>query len=125
MAILLANTMSWQSALLAKANPDSRLASTRIPSRILPRLFISDIFTARNPDDLQRLGITHILSLVSFAPVFPDTAVSIRKRFHVAIEDDPAVDILQHFSTTTEFIRVALAEAPDTTVLVRISLIRP
>jgi atypical dual specificity phosphatase len=96
----------------------SRLASRQpIASLILPRLYLSDFTTAHDADQLERLGITHIVSLLQAAPTYPPSMAHIRK-LHIAINDDSTEDILKHLPITTEFIRNALEENPDTKVLV-------
>jgi hypothetical protein len=86
-------------------------------SRITGQLYLSDYLTARNSQKLQELGITHIVSLLEHSPTIPDCIPS-EKKLHVAIDDLPEVNILQHLPTTTAFITAALQEGRENKVLV-------
>ncbi|KAI0272299.1 protein-tyrosine phosphatase-like protein [Gloeopeniophorella convolvens] len=88
----------------------------RVASRIAPRLYLTDLHTACDPVQLTNLGITHVVSAIEEAPTFP---ASCRLRtLHIPVSDHAGEDILQYLSTTTSFIRGALAESPDARVLV-------
>ncbi|KAI0046975.1 phosphatases II [Auriscalpium vulgare] len=81
---------------------------------IVPRLYLSDLFTARSEADLERLGITHVLSVLDFHPVIPPHVVAV----HIPLADRSDANILEHLDATTTFIRDALAAAPQNRVLV-------
>lgn len=96
-------------------------------SQILPRLFLSDIFTALNPAVLQTLRITHVISVMEHVPVrlssdqFQPDSESLRVSptiLHIPLPDLPSADILSHFSTTRHFIDTALHD-PTSHILVR------
>ena len=96
-------------------------------SQILPRLFLSDIFTALNPAVLQTLRITHVISVMEHVPVrlsddqFQPESESLRvspTTLHIPLPDLPSADILSHFSTTRHFIDTALHD-PTSHILVR------
>src|SRR5688572_16820032 len=44
----------------------------RTPSLIEPGLFLSSVHAAYDREELQRLGVTHILSIGAFTPQHPD-----------------------------------------------------
>ena len=121
---------SWQSSLISAAKASkspksvssskpSVLGSGRAASPILPRLYLSDLFTARSESELTRLGITHVLSIIEHAPTFPPSIPLVTA--HVAIADVSSEDLLAHFEETTAFIRNALAENEENKVLVCLS----
>ncbi|EIN09578.1 phosphotyrosine protein, partial [Punctularia strigosozonata HHB-11173 SS5] len=83
-------------------------------SEILPRLYLSDFLTALDDSELARLGITHVVSVLRTAPTFPAHI----RTLHVEIDDIATEDILAHLAVTTAFIKDALAEGPNTKVLV-------
>jgi atypical dual specificity phosphatase len=95
---------------------DVSLALRRGPSEVVPRVYLTDLFTARNATQLSALGITHVISVLEHAPVFPETQ-SLRT-LHIPLSDSSDEDILVHFPTTTSFIHDALTESPDSRVLV-------
>ncbi|KAI0035337.1 protein-tyrosine phosphatase-like protein [Vararia minispora EC-137] len=84
-------------------------------NQIVPRLYLSDLATACDVDTLARLGITHVLSILDFAPDHLPKSITC---MHVRLEDRFNVDILSHLPDTTEFIRSALAGRADARVLV-------
>ena len=114
------DTPSWQTSLLAAAQQRSgRRASfglKRTASEVVPRLYLTDAFTARDETQLTELGITHVVSVMENAPKFPQTR-SLRT-LHIPLSDGSDQDILAHLPVTTSFIRNALAESPDSRVLV-------
>ncbi|KAJ3549615.1 hypothetical protein NMY22_g807 [Coprinellus aureogranulatus] len=67
-------------------------------SEITPRLYLSDLWTACNPEEMERLGITHIVSIF--------------------IADRGDANILAHLEESTKFIKDALDESEDNKVLV-------
>ncbi|KZP21058.1 phosphatases II [Athelia psychrophila] len=111
-------TPSWQKARAAPLKSPTTdfpgLKYGRAASLILPRLYLSDFFTARDEEEMEKLGITHMVSVMEAMP----TKMPEMIRHHVPIQDRWTVDILQHLDGTTEFIREALAEDPANKVLV-------
>ncbi|KAN0129836.1 Protein-tyrosine phosphatase-like protein [Lactarius tabidus] len=117
------NPPTPQTAILAVApQPIVRQASSspfdrgRAASEVLPRLYLTDLFTARNKTQLSALGITHVISVLEDAPVFPETHAL--RKLHIPLPDSAYEDILAHLPATTAFIRDALAESPDSRVMV-------
>lgn len=112
----------WQKARTAvtlKSPPGSDnfpgLKYGRTASLILPRLYLSDFFTARDEEEMKKLGITHMVSVMEAMP----TKMPQMIRHHVPIQDRWTADILQYLDGTTQFIRDALAENAENRVLVR------
>jgi len=87
------------------------------PSRITPRIYLSDLYTASNEDEVTNLGITHVISVFERQPTLP-TSITPEQRLHFPIADRPHVDILRHLETTTNFISSALAQNESNKVLV-------
>jgi atypical dual specificity phosphatase len=85
-------------------------------SEVLPRLYLTDLFTARDEAQLTNLGITHIVSVIERAPALPQTQ-SLRT-LHIPLSDSADQDILTHLPAATSFIRNALTEDPNSRVLV-------
>ncbi|KAI0251776.1 protein-tyrosine phosphatase-like protein [Lactifluus subvellereus] len=117
------NAPTWQTSLLSAAQQrsgrrgsSSILDRRRTASEVLPRLYLTDLFTARDETQLSSLGITHVVSVIEHAPAFPQTQ-SLRT-LHIPLSDTSDQDILAHLPVTTSFIRDALAEGPDSRVLV-------
>lgn len=86
-------------------------------SLIVPRLYLADYRTASDGDELMRLGITHIISVIDFAPVFPD-CIDKNNILHIPVADKSEVRILPFLSQTTQFIRDALEQDAANKVLV-------
>lgn len=114
------NTPPWQTSLIAAAQQRSgRRASFghgRTASEVLPRLYLTDLFTARDEAQLTGLGITHVVSVMENAPMLPQ-AISLRT-LHIPLSDSSDQNILGYLPESTSFIRDALAESPDSRVLV-------
>ncbi|KAH9983943.1 protein-tyrosine phosphatase-like protein, partial [Russula vinacea] len=114
------DTQPWQTSLIAAAQQRSgrRPSSLRghTASEVLPRLYLTDLFTARDNAQLTHLGITHVVSVLEHAPGFPQ-AWSLQT-LHIPLSDSSDQDILAHLPVATSFIRNALAESPDSRVLV-------
>ena len=114
------NPQPWQTSLIAAAQQRSgrRLSLRRgqMASEVLPRLYLTDLFTARDEAQLTSLGITHVVSAIEHAPTLPQTQ-SLRT-LHIPLSDNADQDILTHLPVTTSFIRNALAEDPNSRVLV-------
>ncbi|KAI0810967.1 protein-tyrosine phosphatase-like protein, partial [Irpex lacteus] len=84
-------------------------------SLIVPRLYLSNYTTATDNAELERLGITHMISVMDFTPA--NCPVHI-KRLHVVLQDTSTANILRHLEQTTEFITAALQENETNKVLV-------
>ncbi|KAF8159600.1 protein-tyrosine phosphatase-like protein [Crassisporium funariophilum] len=109
---------NWQKALKStKASGPLTSGFGRSASRITPRLYLSDYWTARDVDKLNKLGITHIISIIEHTPDLPEIIVQNRK-LHLSLADRAEVDILEHLDTTTAFITAALQENDTNKVLV-------
>ncbi|THH16962.1 hypothetical protein EW146_g3755 [Bondarzewia mesenterica] len=112
---------TWQASLLSSAKqPSSRTKGNfgrAVASPIVPRLYLSDLTTACSVDTLERLGITHIVTVLDIEPPFPEPVLA-RKRLHISIADRPDAKLLPHLDDTTAFIRDALAENDENKVLV-------
>ncbi|GLB41747.1 putative protein-tyrosine phosphatase family. Non-receptor class dual specificity subfamily protein [Lyophyllum shimeji] len=112
---------NWRTALtkvtVEKTNhpPGSRFG--RAASLIIPRLYLSDVFTAGDEATLTRLGITHVVSVLEYEPNIPEIIPRERK-LHVRLADQSNADILSRLPETTEFITSALAENETNKVLV-------
>ena len=87
-------------------------------SEVLPRLYLTDLFTARDEAQLTSLGITHIVSVIEHPPNLPQTHSL--QTLHIPLSDSSDQDILAHLPATTSFIRNALAESPDSRVIVSV-----
>lgn len=114
---------AWQTALLTAAQQRSgRHGSSssfdrgRTASEVLPRVYLTDLFTARNETQLSALGITHVISVIEDAPMFPQT--HLLRTLHIPLSDSTDEDILAYLPVTTSFIHDALAESPDSRVMV-------
>ncbi|OBZ72497.1 putative rhodanese domain-containing dual specificity protein phosphatase [Grifola frondosa] len=94
---------------------------TRTPSEIIPRLYLSGVFTAGSEEQLSSLGITHIISLIEVRPPYPKSLPHL-KTLHIPIEDTANTNILQHLDLTTNFIRAALEESKHNVVLVHCAM---
>ncbi|KDR80591.1 hypothetical protein GALMADRAFT_240917 [Galerina marginata CBS 339.88] len=110
---------NWEKALApAKASlKGSSSGYGRVASRIVSRLYLSDLWTATNSEKLSDLGITHVISVLEAKPTLPGF-ISEERRLHLCIADVAESDILQHLDTTTAFIRKALEENEVNKVLV-------
>jgi atypical dual specificity phosphatase len=95
--------------------PKSKLG--RAASLIVPRVYLSDYFTARDPEVLNRLGITHVISVLEQDTNIPDL-IPLEHKLHIRIPDQADADILVHLDQTTEFIITALVENASNKVLV-------
>ena len=79
----------------------------REASQILPNLFLSDALTARWGRTLDRLKITHIISVLEEPVTFPKTARPL-KLLHIPASDSASTDLLSFMDQTTEFIKEAI-----------------
>lgn len=87
-------------------------------SLIVPRLYLSNYTTATDNAELERLGITHMVSVMDFTPANCPAHI---KRLHVVLQDTSTANILQHLEQTTEFITAALQENETNKVLVSLT----
>ncbi|TFK74953.1 phosphatases II [Pluteus cervinus] len=116
-------TQSWSRLPLQKTKslPGSwgaeRGRYRRAASRISSRLYLSDLLIAEDANELKRLGITHVVSVVELQPDIPET-IPLEHRLHIPIADKSDVDILSHMETTTAFIGAALSANEANIVLV-------
>jgi hypothetical protein len=70
------------------------------PDEIYPGLFLGDYPSAMNKHNLQKLHITHVLTVAYFTPLYPHEF-----RYKVIeVEDTHNDDLLNHFDSTFEFI---------------------
>ena len=76
-------------------------------SQILPNLFLSDARTARWGRALDRLKITHIITVLEKPITFPKTARPL-KLLHIPASDSAFTDLLSFMDRTTEFIKEAI-----------------
>lgn len=97
--------------------PGQRLSLGREASLIIPRLYLSNLFTARDGIQLKHLGITHVLSVMEEEPKVPQDMGL--QTLHVPIRDEVGADLLAYLEDTTEWIKVALTENDTNKVLVR------
>lgn len=72
---------------------------------IVPSLFIGDIASAFNAGELEKLGITHIVTaILGVGPIFPDKFTYI----NIPLRDIPTENINAHFKKSNEFIKNAI-----------------
>lgn len=88
-------------------------------SEILPNLYLSDMYTATNPSVLQRLGVTHVMSLVERVwYTYPSNIAHI----WVPVHDNPFADIKSLFEPAIGWIKRAMDSGEDVRVLVHCML---
>ncbi|RUS16415.1 protein-tyrosine phosphatase-like protein [Jimgerdemannia flammicorona] len=80
------------------------VAVRELSNEVIPGLYIGGYAASEDLNHLKENKITHILSLGSFTPVFPDQ-FSYKV---IDIEDMPTENILQYFNETYEFTDTAL-----------------
>ncbi|KAJ6581161.1 protein-tyrosine phosphatase-like protein, partial [Mycena capillaripes] len=108
---------NWQTAILAH-NPRGLLGGKgRNASLIMPRVYLSDYFTAHDAKQLAQLNITHVITVLDRDPVIPE-CIAENHKLHISIADRSDADIQQYLTQTTEFITAALAENENNNVLV-------
>ncbi|KAF7309579.1 hypothetical protein MIND_00328900 [Mycena indigotica] len=110
---------SWQTGILAQNPQKGLLASgkARLASLIVPRLYLSDYFTAHDEKELIRLNITHVVSVIDRVPSIPN-CIADDHRMHISVADRSDADILQYLTQATAFIVAALEQNDDNNVLV-------
>ena len=100
------------------ANSNGNAGSIRQATLVIPRVYLSDYSTASSHDQILKLGITHVVSVLELDPDIPES-ISEENKLHIPIADRPDVDILAHLERTTEFIKGALEADVKNKVLVR------
>jgi len=107
----------WQTARNAVTlqNTRSSIASTISP--ITRRLYLSGYRPVSNPEELKRLGITHILSVLNMDLDIP-SCIPQHRKLHIRVDDRSDEDISAHFDAAVKFINTALAENDANRVLV-------
>ncbi|KAF5355339.1 hypothetical protein D9758_006071 [Tetrapyrgos nigripes] len=110
--------LPWPSSQQFSTNVYGRvpLSMIRQANLIVPRVYLSDYYTACNPQEISRLGITHVISILDLLPDIP-SSVPGENRLHIPIADRPDVDILVHLERTTQFMREALEADEENKVL--------
>ncbi|TFK39945.1 protein-tyrosine phosphatase-like protein [Crucibulum laeve] len=111
---------NWQKAAVAVSrtkgtHPGSRFGRTA--SLIVPRVYLSDAYTATNDEELVRLGITHVISVIEYVLDIPK-CIEDSNKLHIRLHDHPQADLLAHLDETTNFIQSALSENKTNKVLV-------
>lgn len=91
-----------------------------IPDEILPNLYLGCLLCARNRFSLQKLGITHILTIAEFKPYHPEI-FSYRT---INIEDEASVDIFTHFEESVKFLEDAISSGGKVLVHCRAGISR-
>jgi atypical dual specificity phosphatase len=98
-----------------------RYPATSTYSEILPRLYISDLGVAENPQLLASLGITHVLSILRGFVDLRTTTSHITptiKHTQIPLDDLPFAELAAVLPSTTAFIHNALESSPHAKVLV-------
>ncbi|KAJ3772656.1 protein-tyrosine phosphatase-like protein [Lentinula raphanica] len=108
---------SFISTLTSIAQIKSARSSAECASLIIPRLYLSDFSTVMNEDTLSNLGVTHVVSVLDWAPEFL-ASIPTPHRLHISLSDLPTSNILPHLDTTTQFIKEALEQNETNIVLV-------
>lgn len=110
----------WTHAVAATNTSKRNTARSHVADLIIPRLYLSDYYVAKDSAELTRLGVTHVISVLEYDSEIPDCIPSSRK-LQVRLADRGEEDLLIHFPKTTEFIASALAENDSNKVLVSIN----
>ncbi|KAF8196801.1 protein-tyrosine phosphatase-like protein [Mycena galopus ATCC 62051] len=83
----------------------------------MPRVYLSDYFSARDEKVLAEFNITHVISVLDRDCHIPECIPEDHK-LRISIPDRSDVDIQKYLTQTTEFMTAALAESEDNNVLV-------
>jgi atypical dual specificity phosphatase len=113
----------WRTSLASVSNQRDDASNPRFgraASLIVPRVYLSDYFTARDTESLNRFGITHVISVLEQDTNIPD-CIPAEHKLHIRIPDHADANILVHLDRTTEFITSALAENDSNKVLVSVT----
>ncbi|TBU34142.1 protein-tyrosine phosphatase-like protein [Dichomitus squalens] len=89
---------------------------TRTPTEILPRLWLSGLYTAVDEEQLLAIGVTHVVSVIEQRPKYPPTLKKL-KTLHIPVYDIETTDLLQHLDVTTAFIKSALDDKHNTVLV--------
>lgn len=83
-----------------------------LPTEIIPRLYISDIYSAENAHTLDSFGITHVLSAMCGTVVIPHhtTSGTHIKHCKIPLVDTPFSELAGFLPTSTSFVREALRD---------------
>jgi atypical dual specificity phosphatase len=84
-------------------------------TEIIPRLYISDLYSAEDPALLSALGITHVLSTMPGYIAIP--AHLALRHAQIPLDDLPFSELVAHLPKSTAFLRDALRD-PNARVLV-------
>eukprot|EP00727_Mastigamoeba_balamuthi_P007476 m51a1_g3349 putative leucine rich repeat protein (564) ;mRNA; f:409686-411648 len=82
------------------------LADYPTPDVILPNVYLGEVQTARNKHALKSLGVTNILCVASYLPLYPE----IFNYMVVDIDDTDESDLLSQLPRCIQFISEALAK---------------
>jgi hypothetical protein len=79
------------------------------PVEVTPGVYVGSVGAAKNVDSLRALGVTHVLCVCNGMPAggFAPRGTFVHRS--IEIRDSVDADIAEHFETTREFIRDALA----------------
>lgn len=77
-------------------------------NEILPRLYLGDICTATNKDEITRLGITDMITVEIKPLQAHELAPCVKRYLYINVMDHSKQDIMSHFETSNEFIETAL-----------------
>lgn len=85
-----------------------RVSKSPSYNEILPRLYLGDIGTATNKQEIGRLGITDMIS-VEIKPLNQsDISSTVKNYLFINVMDHSKQDIMSHFDSSNEFIESAL-----------------
>jgi Leucine-rich repeat (LRR) protein len=98
-------------------HPSSVRTDYPLPDLIVPRLYLGCYQCARNLSGLQSLGVSHVLTVAHYKPLYPD-----RLTYKViAVDDKDIEDLYQHMDGAVQFIKTALESNPKNVVFVHVS----
>ncbi|PIL24662.1 hypothetical protein GSI_12546 [Ganoderma sinense ZZ0214-1] len=98
-------------------HPKRTAMLTRSASEVLPRLWLSGLYTAVDEEQLVAIGVTHIVSILEQRPKYPASLKKQLKTLHIPLQDLDTADILQHLDATTAFIKSALEDKRNTVLV--------
>ncbi|XP_054838899.1 dual specificity protein phosphatase 13-like [Eublepharis macularius] len=117
-------TSTPESALLSIKELEYILDSCRMELKevdeVWPNLYIGNIVTAHDKEELRRLGISHVLNAAHAAWGSRGCQAFYGQEIHyhgISAEDDPDFDLSGHFHPASEYIHKALS-APQGKILV-------
>src|SRR5260370_35007454 len=106
------NPQPWQTSLIAAAQqlsgrqPSVFRRNKHMASEVVPRLYLTDIFTARDEAQLSSLGITHVVSVIESAQAFPEPQ-SLRT-LHIPLSDTTNHDVLPYLPAANSLLQRAI-----------------